>query len=384
MNTQMVEWRRHLHAHPELGYETPQTMAFIAERLKELGATDIRTGVGKGGVTAIIQGSGPTPVLGIRADIDALPVKEETGLSFASTVEGRMHACGHDAHTAMLLGAAKLLIQNKDKLKGSVKLIFQPAEEVTSGAMTMIADGVLENPKVDGVVGLHTGSLWGGFKSGEIGYCETPMMAACDFFYIHIKGKGGHGATPHLTVDPISIGCQIYSGLQTIVSRETSPLAPAVLTVGSFQGGATPNIIPPDCTLKGTLRALTPELRRELQDRITHIAQETARLMRGSATVTFDYGPPPLIPDKAMVRKLVRAAGDVVGPERVRAIPEPTMGAEDMACFLEKVPGVFFFHPSTFGDDRDYPHHHPKFSINEDVLWTGAGSLAQFALTWQD
>ncbi|MDO4786194.1 MAG: M20 family metallopeptidase [Fretibacterium sp.] len=384
LNAQLVEWRRHLHAHPELGFDTVETAAFVVERLGEMGVTEIRTGVAKNGVAAVIRGDLPGKVLGMRADMDALPVREETGLPFASTVDGRMHACGHDAHTAMLLGAARLLTAHRDKLKGAVKLIFQPSEETGSGAPAMIADGVLENPKVDAFIGLHTGNFWTGVDAGEIGYSNGPLMAAADMFTITVTGKGGHGATPHRTIDPIAIGCQIYTTLQTIVSREISPLAPAVLTIGTFQSGSAGNIVPPDCVMKGTLRALTAETRKELQDRIRGIVEGVASAMRGSASVEFHYGPPPTTNAPEMTAKLLRAAGAVVGPEHVREVDEPTMGGEDMAFFLEKAPGVFFFHPSTFGGGRDYPHHHPKFDLNEDVLWTGTGTMAQFALTWQD
>ncbi len=384
MNAQLVEWRRRLHAHPELGFETAGTAAFIEERLKEMGVTEIRTGIAKNGVAAVIRGGLPGKVLGMRADIDALPVREETGLPYASTVDGRMHACGHDAHTAMLLGAAKILMAHRDALKGAVKLIFQPSEETAAGALAMIEDGVMENPKVDAFIGLHTGNFWTGVNAGEIGYSNGPLMAAADIFTITITGKGGHGATPHRTIDPIAIGCQIYTTLQTIVSREISPLAPAVLTIGVFQSGSAGNIIPSDCVMKGTLRALSEETRKELQDRIRAISEDVAHAMRGHAAVEFHYGPPATVNAPEMTAKLLRAAGAVVGPDHVREVDEPTMGGEDMAFFLEKAPGVFFFHPSTFGDGRDYPHHHSKFNVNEDVLWTGTGTMAQFALTWQD
>lgn len=384
LNPQLVEWRRHLHAHPELGFETVDTAAFVVARLKEMGVTEIRTGVAKNGVAAVIRGDLPGKVLGMRADMDALPVQEETGLPFASTVSGRMHACGHDAHASMLLGAARILVAHRSDLRGAVKLIFQPSEETAAGALAMIEDGVMENPKIDAFIGLHTGNFWMGVDAGEIGYSNGPLMAAADLFTITITGKGGHGATPHRTIDPIAIGCQVYTALQTIVSREISPLAPAVLTIGVFQSGSAGNIVPSDCVLKGTLRALSEETRRELQVRIRAISEDVAHAMRGRAAVEFHYGPPATVNAPEMTAKLLRAAGAVVGPEKVREVDEPTMGGEDMAFFLEKAPGVFFFHPSTFGGGRDYPHHHPKFDVNEEVLWTGTGTMAQFALTWQD
>lgn len=382
LNGEMVSWRRHIHLHPEVGFDIGDTVAFVVERLKEAGAAEVRTGVGRSGVTAMIRGARPGRTLALRADMDALPVAEETGLPFASAHPGRMHACGHDAHTAMLLGAAVLLGRHREDLRGAVKLIFQPAEEIGMGAMAMIRDGVLED--VDAIAGLHTGSLWNGADAGEIGFKPGAVMAAADTFTIEVSGKGGHGAQPDRSVDPISIACQIYAALQTVISRETPPLDPAVLTVGSFQAGSAPNVIPDSCTMKGTIRSLSKETRSSLQDRIRAIAEGVAAAMRGSAQVAFRYGPPPVVCDPGMTEKLVRAARAVVGPEHVCSIDEPAMVSEDMAFYMEKVPGVFFSHPSTLGGGLDFPHHHPKFTVNEDVLWTGAGTLAELALTWQE
>jgi amidohydrolase len=382
LNPQMIEWRRHIHAAPELGLELPQTEAFVVQELRKMGIEKIRSGVGGHGVTALIEGTEPGGVLGIRADMDALNMAEDTGLPFAAK-NGWMHACGHDAHTAMLLAAGSLLMQCRDKLRGTVKLIFQPAEEIGGGAVAMIADGVLEDPKVDAIVGLHTGGLWKGVVAGEVGVCPGAMMASSDWFTVVFSGKGGHGATPHLAVDPISIACQVYTALQTIVSRETSPLDSIVITVASIHGGTTNNVIPPTCRMEGTLRALTPEGRAYIQERFRQICEEVAHAMRGSATVEYQFAAPPLVNDRAMTEKLRRAASDLVGAGHVHDIENPTMGAEDMAFFMEKVPGTFFFHPSFRVDGPGFPHHHPKFDIDESVLWVGAGTFVQFALTWQ-
>ncbi len=384
LNAQLVEWRRHLHRHPELAFDTQDTAAFVAEQLEAMGAADIKTGVGRGGLTAVIQGERPGGVLGLRADMDALPIQEETGLPFASAEEGKMHACGHDAHTAMLLGAAKLLSQHKAELKGAVKLIFQPAEEIGAGAVAMIRDGALEAPRVDAIAGLHTGNFWTGASAGEIGYSHGALMASADMFTLSIEGTGGHGAQPDRAVDPIAVACQIYTALQTIVSREVPPAQAAVVTIGSIQAGSAANIIPPSCTMQGTIRALSPETRKNIQNRIREIAEGVAEAMRASASVKFTYGPPPVICDPGMTEKLLRAAGAVVGPEHVKPVDAPTMVGEDMAFFLEKVPGVFFWHPSASGEGENYPHHHPKFTVNEEVLWTGTGTLAELALTWQE
>ena len=384
LNGRLVAWRRRLHEHPELGFDTQGTVAFIAGQLSSMGAAEIRTGVGRGGLTALIQGERPGGVLGLRADMDALPITEETGLSFASTEEGRMHACGHDAHTAMLLGASELLLRHRAELKGAVKLIFQPAEEIGAGAVAMIRDGALEEPKVDAVAGLHTGNFWTGAEAGEIGYSSGALMASADTFTLTITGTGGHGAQPDRAVDPIAVACQIYTAMQTIVSREVPPAQAAVVTVGTIQAGSAANIIPPGCTMQGTIRALSPKTRKDIQDRVRAIAKGVAEAMRASASVKFTYGPPPVMCDPGMTARLLRAAGEVVGPEHVKPVDAPTMVAEDMAFFMEKVPGVFFWHPSTLGEGRDFPHHHPRFTVNEEVLWTGAGTLAELALTWQD
>ena len=383
MNDQIVQWRRALHQIPELGFETPRTEQFILERLSTFGVDEIRHGNGKRGIVALIKGGKPGKVLGIRADYDALNMTEDTGLTFAST-NGNMHACGHDAHAAILLATTKILAENKKDLQGTVKLLFQPSEENGKGAPAMIEDGVLDAPALDGIIGLHTGNLWKGVTAGEAGYRFGAIMAAADWFTVTFNGKGGHGATPHLTVDPVTMACQAVSAMQLIVSRETSPLESGVVTVGTIQGGTMPNIIAPSCTIAGTLRSLSPETRKKLGERVREICEGTAKTLGGTADVSFTYGPPPLINDKAMTEKLKAAMEDVLGADKVREVAEPTMGGEDMAFFQERVPGSFFFLPATFGDGRDYPHHHPKFDLNEEVFWIGAAVMAHFALTWQE
>ena len=382
LNEKLVTWRRHIHANPEIGLDTPKTEAFIVEELKKMGITDIRQGIAKHGLVAHIKGDKPGKVLGIRADIDALAMQEDTGLPFAAK-NGWMHACGHDAHASMLLGAAELLNKNKSQLQGTVKLIFQPGEENNEGAIAMIQEGALENPHVDALIGLHTGGLWKGAVTGEIGYRMGAMMAATDWFTITVHGKGGHGATPHLTVDPIAISCQIYTALQTLVSREISPLDSAVVTIGMIQGGTVRNVIAPTCKMGGTFRSLKPESRELLRSRIKELAENVAIAMRGSAVVEYDGGPAPVINDPYLTGKLREAAAEIVGPGHVHEVYEPSMGGEDMATLMEHAPGTFFFHPSFYGDERGYPHHHPKFDIDESVFWIGTATFVQFALTWQ-
>ena len=382
LNEQLVQWRRTIHATPEIGFNTGVTEKFIVDELKKIGVTDIAHGGGRRGIVALIKGEKPGKVLGIRADYDALNMTEDTGLPFAAT-NGNMHACGHDGHAAILLGTAKLLMEARGELKGTIKLIFQPSEEDGKGAPAMIEDGVFENPAMDGIIGLHIGSLWKGFKSGEAGYRFGALMAASDWFTVTFEGKGGHGATPHLTVDPVAMACQAVNLLQMVVSREVSPLDSAVITVGTISGGTMPNIIAPSCKISGTIRSLSPETRKHLEQRLRAICTDVAQTLRGKANISFTYGPPPLVNDPAMTEKVKTAMEDILGPDLVHEVKEPTMGGEDMAFFQEKVPGSFFFLPATFGDDRDYPHHHPKFDMNEDVFWIGSAVMTRFALTWQ-
>ena len=382
---QIVEWRRHIHAHPELGLETPETEAYIVKALEGMGfpSSSIKKGIGGHGVAAVLQGDIPGQTLAIRADLDALPIKEETGLSFAAT-NGNMHACAHDAHTAMALGAAKVLINHRRELKGSVKFIFQPAEETVIGAKAMIDDGVLENPKVNALIALHTGLLWKGFSVGQIGYSRGRMMASADRFLITLKGKGGHGATPHLTVDPISMAGQLICRLQTILSREINPVDPAVLTIGRIAGGSAYNIIPSECILEGTVRVLDVATRKMVEERIRELTVSTAESMGGEAMVEYTPGPPPVINNEAMTNKLIASAALLLGNDNVREIPEPSMGAEDVAYFLEQVPGTFFFHVGSNPDKgQTYPHHNSRFDIDEETLWIGSAIFAHFALNWQ-
>jgi amidohydrolase len=382
LNDQVIRWRRTLHANPEVGFNTAATEKLIVEELEKMGADEIRHGNGMRGIVALIKGKKPGKVLGIRADYDALNMTEDTGLPFAAS-NGNMHACGHDAHAAMLLGTAKILTECRDDLQGTVKLIFQPSEEDGKGAPAMIEDGLFENPAMDGIIGLHIGSLWKGFKAGEAGYRFGALMAASDWFTVTFEGKGGHGATPHLTIDPVAMACQAVNLLQLVVSRETSPLDSAVNHRGTIQGGTMPNIIAPSCTIRGTIRSLSPETRKHLETRLKAICTDVAEALRGKASITFTYGPPPLLNDREMTEKMKAAMEDILGADLVHEVVEPTMGGEDMAFFQEKVPGSFFFLPATYGDERDYPHHHPKFDVNESVFWIGPAVMAKFALNWQ-
>ncbi len=381
LQEQLVSWRRALHATPEIGFETPATERFIVDELAKMGVDSIVHGGGKHGITALIKGGRPGGVLGLRADYDALRIMEDTGLPFAAT-NGNMHACGHDAHAAMLLGTARLLLDCREELPGTVKLIFQPSEEDGQGAAAMIRDGAMEDPAVDSVIGLHTGNLWKGFKHGEVGYRFGALMAAADWFKVTFSGKGGHGATPHLTIDPLAMAAQAVIMLQQIVSREVNPFDPAVVTVGMIHGGAMPNIIAQECVIEGTIRCMSQSVRDHITKRIHEICEEAARALRGSALVSFGAGTPPVLNDREVTEDLKRAMEDIVGAENVHEVEEPTMGAEDMALFLERAPGSFFFLPALFDDEsRNFPHHHPKFDLNEEVFWIGPAVMAHYALT---
>jgi amidohydrolase len=380
----IISWRRAIHANPELGLETPETEKFIADTLAEIGVEDIKTGVGGHGVVAYIEGKTVGKTLALRADCDALPVKEETGLSFAAT-NGNMHACGHDAHTAMLLGAAKLLWKHRDELKGKVQLIFQPAEEQVTGAKAMLDDGLFDRVKPDVILGMHTGLIFGGPDYGQIGYRNGAMMASVDRFVVTLKGKGSHGAYPHSGVDPVSMVGQVLVKLQTILSREKDPLDPAVITVGKIQGGTAFNIIPGECTLEGTVRTLNPEVRAFIEKRIREIVSSVSESMRGTAEVKYFPGPPSLINDSTVNEKAVEIAKNLFGEDGVAEVKSPVLGGEDFAYYLEHVPGAFLYHAGSNPEKgQTYPHHNSRFDIDEDSLWKGTALFTAFALQWQD
>lgn len=387
LQEQIVAWRRDLHQMPETQMDTVQTEAYICARLDEMGIP-YRKGVAGHGVVAVLEGAKPGKVFAVRADCDGLPIKEETDLPFASK-NGCMHACGHDVHTAMALGTAKILADNKDKLEGTVKFIFQPGEEGCKegygGAKRMLDDGALDNPRPDVIVGLHTGAIWKeDFKPGDIGYHYSGIMACMDRFELLVKGKGSHGAYPHGSIDPVSIACQIISELQTIVSREMNPVEPAVISIGEIHAGTAFNVIPGECRISGTVRALTNDTRKFLATRIEEIARTVAQGMRGD--IEFHYGwegPAPVVNNAEVTEELRKVAVAILGEEHVKEIKNPSMGGEDIAFFLEKVPGTFFFHPSCNEEKgQTYPHHNSRFAVDEDVLWIGSAVMSTMAMEW--
>lgn len=377
----IIEWRRSLHQIPEVGLDLPKTSQYVAKQLEEMGI-EYRKNVGVSGIVGLIKGEKEGKTIALRADMDALPIKEETGLPFAAQ-NGNMHACGHDAHTAILLGVAKVLSENKGKIKGNVKLIFQPAEEGPGGAKPMIDDGALENPKVDAIMGLHVGSLTEAKKEGLIMVAYDEMMACLDRFKLRLIGKGCHGAYPETGVDPIAMAAYFLSNIQSIVSRELSPTDPAVVTVGKINGGFAYNIIPNNVEIEGTVRAVDQKVRENIGKRIEEFAKGISQTMRGGYELEYVFGYPPLVNDEEFTRDFVESAKKIIPEEDIMVMKKPVMGGEDMAYFLNEVPGTFFFMNTPRAVDGEfYPHHNCKFDINEDILWRGAALLIQGALDY--
>lgn len=389
----LIAWRRHFHEHPELGNREVETARFVAERLREMGL-EPRTGVAKTGVVCVIEGGKPGGVVALRADMDALPVKEEVDLPFASkvmsTYEGKpvpvMHACGHDAHTAMLLAAARALVSVKNELPGSVVLLFQPAEESVplaeqpAGAELMVKEGALDDPKVDAVFGLH---VFAGMKSGTIGWRRGPLMAAADRFEIVVEGVQTHGSKPWAGVDPIVIGSQIVGALQTIVSRQVDITAePAVVTIGQFESGVRNNIIPDRARLVGTIRTFDESMRTDIHARVKRTAEAIAEASGAKARVQLEIGYPVTANDGELVGQMLptlqRIGGDDVKEAR------KITGAEDFSFFARKVPGMFVFLGVTPESDvmTAASNHSPRFFVDESALPRGARILAHLAADW--
>jgi len=360
----LIQWRRDFHQYPELGFEEHRTSSIISETLISFGMSP-KTGVGKTGVTADLNfGEGPT--IALRADMDALPMQETSGLSFSSKHDGVMHACGHDGHMAMLLGAAKILSQMDKELTGTIRFIFQPAEEGEGGARYMIEDGCLEG--VDEIYGIH---VWNYQPVGEVGTKEGPILAAADLFDIIIKGVGGHGATPQGTVDAVIVAAHLIQALQTIVSRNTNPLESTVITIGEINGGHNFNIIADKVRLAGTTRAYTKENRSMIQRRMQEIIDGIAKSFGAEITFNYTDGYPPTINHAGPVKKVLQAAGKVVGPGAGE--PYLSMGGEDFSYYLQKVPGCFFFVGSAPDGQRQFstPHHCSHFNMDESALSVG-------------
>lgn len=371
--SRIVNARRDLHRIPETGYTEKKTSGYVADFLNQAGL-EVQTGMAEFGVVGNMALAGPGKTLMIRADMDALPIQEETGLPFASTHEGAMHACGHDGHMAMVLGAAAVLNEMKDQLNGHIKFVFQPAEEGGGGAARMIEAGILEDPRVDYAVGCH---LWPAISEGTIGVKEGPIMAAMDRFHLKIKGRGGHGAMPHLCIDALEVGTQVVNALQRMVSRQLNPLSPAVVTVGSFHAGTAFNIIPGEAELSGTTRTFDRKIWNVWPDRMEKIIRGVCESMGADYEFSYSQGYPPTVNDASMADLLRQCAVEVVGGKKVIE-PEPSMGGEDMAFYLEKTLGCYFF--LGVGREGGAPIHNPKFDFNEDVLLSGVETYCRIAL----
>ncbi len=370
----MVEWRRHLHRNPELSYQEHNTMKFIADQLIAFGI-DTQSGVGDTGVIGTIKGSLPGKTVALRADIDALPIQDEKECEYASQVEGVMHACGHDGHTAGLLAVARYFSENRDTLKGEIRLIFQPGEEVCpGGALKMIAAGALEG--VDVIYGVH---LWSPLPVHTLASAAGPIMASVDDFVIDITGKGGHGGIPHVTVDSVLTGAQLVVQLQSIVSRNVNPLQPAVLTIGTINSGTAKNVIAETCRITGTVRTFDEETRAVIRKRFEELTQHTCAM--NGATVEIDYmmGYPPLVNHAGETERFFQVAKAVFGEEQVQVTP-PMMPAEDFSYYVQQVPGCFIF-VGAGNEDKGitYPHHHPRFDIDEAAMLNAAQILVSMA-----
>jgi amidohydrolase len=376
----IIKWRRDLHQIPELGFDLFQTSAYIKKQLDQMSVP--YSTAAKTGIVALIEGAGPGPTLALRADMDALPIAEETGLPFASS-NGNMHACGHDAHVAILLGAAKILKSKSALLKGNLKLLFQPGEEGYGGAAEMIADGCLDNPAVDAVYGLHVGQIFPEVKAGQVGIREGAILAAATAFSVEVKGKSTHGALPHLGVDSIAIAAEIITSLQKIISREMDPLSTAVLTVGKIEGGEAINIVTPKVVFSGDFRTLHEKDRQYITRRLGEMCGSIAVANRAEAEVKIMGGYPPTLNDPGFSGKVIETAAAIVGRDNVLLLEKPNMGTEDMSLYLEKVPGAFFV-LGTGNEQKGitYPHHNSRFDLDEDVLFIGSAIFTALALDY--
>jgi len=370
---QVIQMRRDLHQIPEPAYTEEKTSAYVADCLKGLGL-DVRTGIAKFGVVGLLRTGRPGPTLLIRADMDALPIEEDTGLPFASTHEGAMHACGHDAHVAMVLGAATVLTSIKDRLNGNIKFLFQPAEEGPGGAKPMIDEGVMQDPTVDYSIGCHA---WPEIPEGTIGVRSGPFMAAMDRFDLKIIGRGGHGAMPHQCVDALEVATQVMNAFQRIVSRHMDPLEPAVVTVGSFHAGTAFNVIPAEATLSGTTRTFNEEIWHSWEERLEKVIRGVCDSMGAEFEFSFSPGYPPTINDDSMAEVIRRCAREAVGDDRV-VTPGQTMGGEDMSFFLQRSKGCYF--ALGVGNEQYASVHNSKFNFNEEVLAVGVEMHCRFAL----
>ncbi|MCE3257331.1 MAG: peptidase amidohydrolase, partial [Nitrobacter vulgaris] len=366
LQSEIAGWRRDIHAQPELLYDVARTAAFVADRLREFGCDEIVTGFGRTGVVGVIKGrrsaGGEVKVIGLRADMDALPIQEETNLPYASKTAGKMHACGHDGHTAMLLGAARYLAETRN-FAGEAVVIFQPAEEGGAGAAAMIKDGLMDRFRIDQVYGMHNNP---GLPLGAFSIRPGPIMAATDSVDFRIEGHGGHAARPHLCIDPVLAGSQLVVALQSIVSRNVDPLESAVISVCEFHAGSTSNVIPQTAELRGTVRTLRADIRDLMEKRIREVAAGVALTTGARIHVKFRRGYPVTVNHPEQTDTAISIAKEIAGDHNVHGTP-PMMGAEDFAYMLEARPGAFIF----IGNGDSAGLHHPAYNFNDDAIVYG-------------
>ncbi|MFC4077567.1 M20 metallopeptidase family protein [Salinithrix halophila] len=371
--------RRYIHSRPETAGNEERTARFIAKKLEQLGMREIRTGIAGHGLIALLGPKSEGPVVALRADMDALPVEEQTDVSFTSQHPGVMHACGHDAHMAILLGATRILKEMEDCLPGRVLLLFQPAEEnsPTGGAQPMIEEGALTDPRPDAIFGLH---VWPDLPVGQIGVKPDFQMGASDRFEIHIHGQGGHASMPHRTIDASLIAVQVAQCLQTVVSRNVNPLETAVLSITSIQAGENHNVIPGYARLTGSVRTLKSEIRNLMENRLREVAIDVTRAMGAEAKVHYERGYQVLHNDPAMVETVKTTARDLLGDTSLPLI-EPALAAEDFSAYLKEVPGAFFWLGCGFSEEsKNFSLHHPRFLVDERALPLGAEMMAGTAI----
>lgn len=375
LKEQLIAWRRDFHQHPELGFEEVRTAEIVARHLEQLGL-EVKRGVGRTGVTAVLRGKEPGPTIGLRADMDALPIQDQKQVEYRSHVSGKMHACGHDAHTSILMGTAQFLTQMRRPERGAIKFIFQPAEEGLGGAQAMIEDGVLSDPQVDAIAGLHVFPF---VPVGRITAVRGIGCAASDSIQIRIIGRGGHAAYPHMTVDAIAVSAEVISALQHIASRNVDPLDSVVITIGSIHGGTARNVIAPEVVLEGTVRTLNPELREQMPGRIERVIRGVTEALGATYEFTYHMGYPSVKNDDAMVDLVLKASEHVLGAGKYEIV-KPSMGGEDFSYYTHKIPGVFFrLGVGNKEKDAVYPLHHPQFDLDEDALPIGVAMLAEVA-----
>jgi amidohydrolase len=372
LHAEITEWRRDIHANPELQYDVHRTAASVAEKLKGFGCDEVVTGIGKTGVVGVIRGrkSGKKTV-GLRADMDALPIEEATDLPYKSTVSGKMHACGHDGHTAMLLGAAKYLAETRN-FAGTAVMIFQPAEEGGAGARAMLRDGLIDRFGIEEVFGMHN---YPGMPIGQFGIRSGPAMASTDTIAIRLEGVGAHAAWPHSGVDTILVGAQIVNQLQSIVSRNVDPVEAAVVSICTFHGGEAVNVIPQEARLGGTVRTLSKEVREVVLKRIREIVEGTARLYGAKAHITLTPGYPVLVNDSGRTAFAASVAREIAGDNKVDDHWPPLMGAEDFAFMLNERPGAFIY----VGNGDSAGLHNPKYNFNDDAIPHGTSYWVRLA-----